>query len=472
MSLEEVLLYLFLTIIFIVLGKIIFSSSKKGIQYAVLFVIISTTIHRERFNLPIELDAISVSFLLGTLLLTRIKITERTKFFPLAIPIAGYILTNFVTSLINSPVPENSIRQSIILTIRAITFFIVTISIQFEPTLRFRAPIYYIALLAIHTFTSIIALVIYPILQTPLVQINQDGRGSLSINGFFLEPNLYGIFCLCVASMLMAMMLFTVPRQRSWLFGGLFIAIIGMALSYTRSAWLGLILCLVVLTLVLVRQQRAQLFSILTTTTLPIVLIIMLMIAGLFTLRAMGVQSNLAQRLTDIIDLSTSSASGRLEAWKLALLAWQQHKWLGTGLLSFNLREAEQGWLYSSVIQSLHDSGIIGLLFMLWICAGCLLYTWRAFTAATDHRDKGILLGYVLAQIGLFFTSQFSSFFWGSFTWVLFGLSVGHSLVILHQQQNPIANSKKDVANFHPKNATMFDDSETKISINKQKSRP
>jgi hypothetical protein len=61
---------------------------------------------------------------------------------------------------------------------------------------------------------------------------------------------------------------------------------------------------------------------------------------------------------------------------------------------------------------------------MVWLCVGVALYTWRSFMNATSRIDRGIALGYGAAQGALFFTSQFSSFFWGAPTWTLFGLAV------------------------------------------------
>ena len=207
------------------------------------------------------------------------------------------------------------------------------------------------------------------------------------------------------------------------------LGLLGLLLSYTRSTWLGLGLIVACLAVFIAIRGTRRAFSRYSLLVIALGTAVLCLLIILVALNALGFNINLFSRLMSIIDASGNSAASRTATWQVALAEWREHIWLGTGPLSFPYVD---GWIFSSVLQTLHDSGVIGLFFMLWICLGSMVYTWLGYYRATVTSDRGILLGYLLAQVSLFFTSQFSSFFWGGFTWVLFGLATGHSCLVLY----------------------------------------
>jgi hypothetical protein len=264
------------------------------------------------------------------------------------------------------------------------------------------------------------------------------GSTTISVNAFFLEPNLFGIFSLSIVSLITPIFLFSENRAVKIPKIAIPVGLIGIALSYTRSTWLGLILVTVCLWIAIQIKGNKKTKHLLNNYFLLLCVLGIMIITSALVYTLLGGQSNFIDRMTFFTsptDPRHDSGSVRLMTWKYAFMNWQNNIWFGTGpLSSIAYGSTTGGWLYSSLVQTLHDSGLVGLLFMLWFCIGCMVYVLYAYFRSNNNTDSGILLGYFLAQVSLFFTSQFSSFFWGGFTWVLLGLSVGHSWIVVNNQ--------------------------------------
>ncbi|MBA3944445.1 MAG: O-antigen ligase family protein [Herpetosiphonaceae bacterium] len=428
---------LLIILLFGLIASLLFFQLGHRVHWALLLVIISVTVNGTRFGLPVTPDGLLVPFLTVVLLLSVPARFARVRSYPLFLPVCGFVLVNFAASFLISPVRSLSVHQSLIFVSRALTFFVVVIAVQSNPALRSRLPQYLLLLLLIHTIISLVALSVVHFILTPFIVYGQDGSSSVSINGFFLEPNLFAIFVLCVIALFLPIALFSRTKHRIKISISIIIGLIGLVLSYTRSSWIGFIVVVSCLVLCTFGRPGKKIRNSVVMLVAFLALLVSLFLSGLFVLDSLGIQSNLAHRFTAILDQNSDSARQRTGTWRAALGEWQSHKWLGTGPLSFvAAAPSSKGWLFSSVVQTLHDSGLIGTFCMLWLCGGAIRYAWRAYYAARNDQDKAIALGYVLAQVALFFTSQFSSFFWGGFAWLLLGLAVGHSTIILNQRTN------------------------------------
>jgi hypothetical protein len=410
--------------------------------FALGLLIITTTIQRERFGIPVELDGPAVA-LLG-ILAFLIAPTSALRFWtlPLILPMTGFVLAGYASCAVNSgdltsairsgtPLLNICLRESAILTYRVGMFYVVFIAASHLTELRRRAPVIMLALLVIQTVGSLAFLPLYPSPVSELViRGEQFGPGSLALIGLFLEPNLFGIYAVTTVALWMPIALsMEKKRALAWTLASIQVGIIGVYMSYTRSTWLALIgVFLLLATGVLAGmrvggEHRRRLF-VLLGVLIVLGYALTLAIAQVFS--GGEASSALVERGSRVVEYQAGSGAGRLEIWKMALGEWVNKPWLGWGLLSFEPSSgpSTEGWLYSSLVQTLHDTGVIGLSFMVWLCVGVALYTWRSFMNATSRIDRGIALGYGAAQGALFFTSQFSSFFWGAPTWTLFGLAV------------------------------------------------
>lgn len=406
--------------------------SPRSMVYGLGLLMVTVTIDREGFGLPYEIDLLGFGLLFGALLWQvpwRVLLGRWPLLFWVA---AAYVLTNLAATVLNAPDLPFSLRQTLILGYRLTMFLMVVLAIEWERSLIYMAPRLLLVVMVGQTLVSLGAMLIYSFLPTPLVLYGKDGNAAIALNGFFQEPNLYGIFCLCVVAIMLCQVFFDERQSRPRLIGALGIGIVGIALSYTRSTWIGLMLVVLALAVIILstadRRTKRRFLIIGSATTLPILAV------GAVLIALFDQEGFLSSRFADIVSLKTSSSIGRLQSWQAAVERWQEHPWIGSGPLSFGTQGTSvDGWLYSSMVQTLHDSGLVGLGLMLGFTGGCAWYAFRGYRRASNPRDRAILLGYGLAQGALFFTSQFSSLFWDGFTWVLLGLSVGHARLIIRE---------------------------------------
>jgi O-antigen ligase len=423
--------------------------NKRKVYYSLLLIIFATTLARETLGLPLEADAPTVALLIAVLLISKPKALTRIPRYPLAMPVMGYLITNFISSY-NSSYPHGaSLRQAAILVYRALTFYLVVGAVYSFPSFRHRYTKFLGWLMIFHVTVSLLVLLVRPDPSNMVLQSRYEG---ISIKGFFEESNLLGIFTLCVVAMCVGTYVHNnSTKRRIELILMVVVGIIGILLSYTRSTWLGLGLVVGVSAIVLGSDKRMhagllRLILALLLVAVPFLIMSSLAIYSTFRLQDSRVIDGLLTRLGQIVSTDDPSAAGRLFVWREALLLWRQHPWLGSGLLSYQFySQQNEGWLYNFLVQSLHDSGIIGTFFLLWIFAGALLYVLKAYRIAQDQQDKGTLLGYALALVSLYFTSLFSSFMWGAFAWILLGLSIGHSLIVVRQHKKTLAEEDMSV---------------------------
>jgi hypothetical protein len=118
---------------------------------------------------------------------------------------------------------------------------------------------------------------------------------------------------------------------------------------------------------------------------------------------------------------SRSSVEGRVDAWEMALERWQERPILGHGTL---VGELQEGWWYSSLVQALYDTGLVGFFALLWIHAGAVVLPARKWLRTRRGQMSANLLGFAAGNAVLGFSSQFSNFLFVGFPWVFLGLSM------------------------------------------------
>jgi O-antigen ligase len=315
-------------------------------------------------------------------------------------------------------------------------FYVVVLAAGLLPESRRRPAIVLLGVLLVQTAVSLIVLPFFPSpVSQLLIRGDQFGVGSRALMGFFLEPNLFGIYAVAVVGLWLSIALYmTDKRSQTYVLACVLIGSVAVFMSYTRSAWLALLLIFLILGVgVFIRPRLGGVRARRVIIALAVVIAVGYALSLLVSLLSQGESVwTLLQRGMNLVQAGSGSGEGRLRVWQTALRHWLRRPWLGWGLLSLERSNlpTSQGWLYSSVIQTLHDTGVFGLFFMLWVCVGVAWQTLKGFFGARAEIDKGMALGYLVAQGALFFTSQFSSYFWGGLTWVLFGMSVAHARLI------------------------------------------
>jgi O-antigen ligase len=406
--------------------------SSSGVWVALVALIASTTVARERIGIPFELDALTVPMLATVLFLRERARVFAWPFYPALVAASAYVAANVAATLLNPPFAAMAVRQCMILGVRAATLYLVLVAVVATSERRFDIPRVLFALVFVQVAASYAAYLLYPTVDTPLVWFELHGPGALSLGGFFQEPNLLGAFLATT----MVMGLAHLASGAGSLSSGRTIALISAAmpalvLTYTRGAWLGAMAGVGAVVALCYLHDRTRLRAAIAFSSAFVALFAVSLGLGLL-LTGHGLlegSSAVGRRLAEFVDAGSPSALGRLAIWTEAFDQWRLRPVLGFGPLSSDAGDGT-GWLYGSVIQTLHDTGIVGLIGMLALLGLVAARTWRAYATATDPSDRAILLGYLVVQGVLFLTSQLSSFFWGAYSWVFMGLALGHVAAI------------------------------------------
>lgn len=350
---------------------------------------------------------------------------------PLLLPIALYAGLNFLSSVFFAPDKAASYQGASLLVLY-MTMYVFTFLVLRQRPEKVKSAI--AALMIAGVIQAVFALIAvgghYAGMDLGGVSLRHI-ESAVSLQGGFEEPNLLGAFVAAVGLMFLA---FLTTRQDQYkvsnLSIGLSLVLVVLALTFTRAAWVGFILGLVLL-LFLQKPQRNIFNPRAAAIILSLILVFtvaMLPLANKLAAGLTGQANFVVERATKILDFSGGSAEGRVQVQELAIEKWQNAKILGNGTLSFPKEEADPSpagsWLYSSVIQALHDTGILGLLALVWIQLGALWIIAKGYRQTSNSFYRTALAGFAAGSIALIVASQASSFIWLGFPWIFNGMAV------------------------------------------------
>jgi O-antigen ligase len=241
---------------------------------------------------------------------------------------------------------------------------------------------------------------------------------------------------------------------------GLFILLIGFVLSYTRAAWLSMIVAIVVYAIVKLKIRFKPLF--LTFITLLVFFIVFQ--DQIFMALENNSEQSSADFKTHLSSMTniTSDASNleRLNRWDCAIQMFQEKPFFGYGpgtymfqyapfqlnanrtIISTN--SADGGNAHSEYLGPLSESGVLGLLTFLLII-GVVIYTAvHTYMRLTDKRMKSIVLAAFIGLVTYYMhgflnnfldTDKLSVPFWG-FTAMIVAIDI-YSRNEIKAQKNP-----------------------------------
>jgi len=167
---------------------------------------------------------------------------------------------------------------------------------------------------------------------------------------------------------------------------------LGVVMSFGREAWVGLFLA--VLTMVGFRTRN---WSVLLVLFAPLLL---LLIPG----------------ISDFFDPSKTYGSDRLKIWQDAMTIWLKSPYMGIGAGNFQFFDRvygsdKVGIAHNQYLQMLAETGVQGLLCLIWILVVVGIKALQSFKAAKSRLGKSISLAY----IGYYVSILFGGFFTGIF---------------------------------------------------------
>ncbi len=351
---------------------------------------------------------------------------------PLAVPMVGIVLTNLVSSYLYSP-DKSSSYQSCFLFALYLSMFFVTVNILNEKKeLAKIAPLLLVVVGLLQAIYSFGAMVV----RSKGINIfgasySTGSNLGISVNGGFQESNIFAAFIVVVSLMILA----HIVARSHWhqgvrLYIGLAVVFLMLLLTFTRAAWASFAVVSILMVVVL-RPPK----NIINPRGLAVIaalvaffILVALPVGNYVTGITGGSTTGTSERIQNLFNISEGSGEGRLQVESRAIERWKNSPILGDGTFGFPGGEtgtATHGsWLYSSIVQSLHDTGIVGFVFLMWIYIGGLIIGIRGYRRCQSVYWRATLMGGTLGWLSLTIASQASSFIWLSFPWLFLGALV------------------------------------------------
>lgn len=353
-----------------------------------------------------------------------------------------YFLINLFSSIFFSDVKGQSLRGCALI----LTYILIYVCVRWALKFMLDKPDALKKLLQYNNWSAVFGLLCM------LLSLTQGGKANIgvslgqlrtarietvenplpSIQSLSVEPNLFAIITAVLLCINLSVYLLSRKSQKQlWVILLLSAAVL---FSYTRSVYLSLGIALVVL--VFLSKQVTLIKSMLNYIVIILVLITALMI---FLPKDNDIKNALVSRVSTLIDFKGGSGAGRVMGYQIGLEGFRENPIFGKGTLSadtefynpyrkqYQQRMGSAGWLNGVLIQSMHDTGIVGIIIDLALFASIFLanfYTYKKFENGT--LEKSILLGFMIGNIVLFISSQASSTLWIAFPYVYWGLNMGY----------------------------------------------
>jgi len=296
---------------------------------------------------------------------------------PLTAALILWLIVNLCSSLLVAPAPASSLRILALMSVSVATFFVLVQLPRGRVAAYVRAGAILMAAVAALTIAAWIAAQVTG--ASNALVVKNYGESVFRTKWFMIEPNL-------LASLLVLWLTVGVVFRRAFK-GGTFALITSLLaacafLSFTRAAWVGLI----VLALVLLFSGRRAPIKILLAGVVGVVVV------GYFgsdiLTSGQGLGQTFSDRVTGIVDLNSGTGAYRTRAWLVALTDIQSlgHIFEGLGTNSFSQRHGAtdsttgQAYLGNFWIVLLYDSGLVGLVAFAVAAAVVLRRTLRWIT--------------------------------------------------------------------------------------------
>ncbi|MEP6620176.1 MAG: O-antigen ligase family protein [bacterium] len=389
-------------------------------------------------GVSLRLDQLVACLLMIPLLAGAVAGTRRVRLDAASVCLMALLATNVLSSVLNSPVPAYSIRQCVNL---ASTWVIYVLMLNFLESAseleEFLACVVWAAIAA--SATGVIAFVL-AVSGASIggAEVSTSAAENLThaygAYGTMIEPNIFGSFTaanlLLCGAMLVGRSGESSPRiSRTLLRWAVVFTGIGLVLSFTRGAWLGTVVgaaCLIFAgrrTIRLRFRAGPLLASLVVTGVLLGILLVLPGETGTF----------FRFKLANIVNPASQTALVRWFSSIVALDQAAQHPFIGWGTFSFAALTA-QGvdfqqfenwrnlWIGNYLLLALHDTGVIGLVFLVGVVVTVLTSASRAIRAMARAQNE-----YASRVLGL--TAAFASFLVAFLATT--GLSLGYSWLFM-----------------------------------------
>ena len=361
--------------------------------------------------------------------------------------VLAFLFTNFASSMLISPSQSASLQGAALLGACVAMYFVTREIVSNRAEWLGGATNWVVCLGIAQALYCLTALILYYFgYVIGGLQIGHLSEASVAIEGTFWEANLLGAYLALIALFFTVRYVLAPEGKRGGTYlVGLFITSLALPLTVTRSAALALALGMSATALIVCayrreihgwRRKAGRIVVVLGCVLLLTVTVMNALVSTISRYPNLLLERWIPISLAPAIEVdvpttggavtqaSRGSMEGRLDAWWRAMEYWWERPIFGHGTLAGG-NVIREGWWYSSLVQALYDTGLLGFLVLLWIHVGAVFYPVRAWLRTRRNPMSANLLGFGLGNAVLFFTSQFSNLYFVGFPWVFLGLSMG-----------------------------------------------
>ncbi|MCF8359695.1 MAG: O-antigen ligase family protein [Prolixibacteraceae bacterium] len=443
---KDSLLGVAIPVAFIIVLTAVFAYDKL-IWLAVLLTPVSVPLSRLVYGLPFDLHMPTEPLLFGLLLLFLIsqaagnRIDKKITRHPIAIAVYFYLFWMAFTS-VTSTLPLVSLKYWLT-RIWFTVVFLFLLAFLFQKQKNIERFILFFTI-------AFVPIIIYTLARHMKIGFYNDTAAHWVMTPFFNDHTSYGAVLAMFIPFLAGFAFggWIKKKYRFWLFALLGIFVVAEIMSFSRAAWLSLILAGGIWVLIKLKVKFKHLI-ITIATFLLIVFSFQQQILERLERNSQDSSSNLTEHFTSMTNITTDASNlERINRWQCAIAMFKEKPVLGwgPGTYSFNYapfqltrqrtiistNSGDGGNAHSEYLGALAESGIIGSLSFIIIIIVVLYTGIKAYSATDDKRIKTLLLSAVLGLITYYSHGILNNFldtdkasvpFWG-FTAIIVALDI------------------------------------------------
>lgn len=401
------------------------------VELALALLILATALDRYRFVVAGVGMRVEHFVFLGVALAWLVKTRPQRKQFYFAradLLLVAYLAIALVSTWLFAPDARESMKFFALMVFGVVLFWFVRAVAANEQNFA-RGMWTLIAVGVAASAFGIFAWLVFPFGTNLGVQTYSLGTfETFSAYGTLYDSNTLGMYAMAAALLQVTLLLDAhFARWRVWLGAGILISLVAVALSLTRTAWLGLLMGLFLIFLFSPRRRQAIAIGGAALLLLVTALVVSSALAG-----GGGALADFS--VTRL--LTSKSIFFRLDASARAWTDFLAHPLLGNGANVFAQNHLSpsntRDWISNFILMTLHDTGIIGLLLLgAWLLA-LGVETWRAVRLGQGEM-RAYLLALTISYLALLVCYQATTVFWLGWNWVYVGMLSAAKLVITKQ---------------------------------------
>lgn len=251
-----------------------------------------------------------------------------------------------------------------------------------------------------------------------------------SIRSLSFEPNIFAIITSTALMFYITASILNIKGRQNDLFVTILLSA-SILFAYTRSVYISFIVALLI---VLWMLKRINLRFALNLTMIIVAVMALIFLAP----KNNFLRDAFVSKTTNMFNFEEGNGLERVQIYLIGWNGFTNRPVFGNGTMSadtdvVNATTGEiaqamgaSGWLGGALIQSLHDTGIIGGCIMLALFFSIIYANYKALKSETDDSHKSILLSFLAGNIILVISTQITSTLWISFPYFYWAINMAY----------------------------------------------